>query len=525
MFDGGMSLRRCFFVAALASLTPPVWAQVATLEPSEQQALKIEGFINNVANVMDLGFTPDGRIIVLQQPGDIHIRTRDGMVLRNVAKVPVKNLTATEHGLLGVVAHPDFARNHILFFHASIGATVADKGQVFTATLSDDNKLTFDYEHPIYTYESPEKHNGGMMVINKGYLYMGIGDSGGDATPPQIRYPSCLNKPNGKILRMNLDGSAPDDNPLSSLGMVTGCTTADRLAGGFSMQPPEKRIWAWGFRQPFRFWVDPMTDLVWLGDVGEKAFEEIDVVSKGQHHGYPFEEGTKKYNQAWMPAGGCKGMTPSTDCTPPTYQYTNGAGGDGCALGGFILDGCGWPAAYKDRYLYGDYNAGHLYTLQVTPDRKGIVPNSRKAFGTFRTFNATRMGPDGAVYLMAFDATAIFRVTPKDMPVSCSNAAPAVDAGATPDTGGAGGSVSTGGAGGAVGTGGVQGGDTGGAPGNTGGSKGSTGGSKGSAGGEMGEGAGTPTSKPKSSGCEYGAGASSGTLMVLALLLLRRRRR
>ncbi|HXU81475.1 MAG TPA: PQQ-dependent sugar dehydrogenase, partial [Polyangia bacterium] len=283
-----MSFRIALLAAALASQGAPVWAQTATLEPGELQALKIEGWVNNVANVMDLGFTPDGRMIIVQQPGDIHIRTKDGMVIRNVAHVPVKNLTATEHGLLGVVAHPDFATNHILFFHASIGATVADKGQVFTATLSDDNKLTFDYDHPLYKYESPEKHNGGMMIIHKGFLYMGIGDSGGDATPPRILYPSCLNKPNGKILRMNLDGSAPADNPLSNLAMVTGCTSADRLDGKYSMQPPEKRIWAWGFRQPYRFWFDPVTDLAWVGDVGEKAYEEVDIVSRGQHHGYPF---------------------------------------------------------------------------------------------------------------------------------------------------------------------------------------------------------------------------------------------
>jgi MYXO-CTERM domain-containing protein len=540
-----MSLRTWSLVAVV--LTSSGVASAQTLDAAEQGALKIEGWLNGVSNVMDLGFTPDGRVIIAQNSGEILIRNKDGMVSKGAGTVPIKRLTATEHGLLGVVVDPNFAQNHTVYFHASIGATVADKNQIFRATLSDDNKFTFDYANPLYKFESPEKHNGSMMAIHKGYLYIAIGDSGGDASPPVIHYPSCLNKPNGKILRMGLDGSAPADNPLSNLAMVTGCTTENRLAGAFSMQPPEKRIWAWGFRQPYRFWIDPVTDLVWVGDVGEKAKEEVDIVSKGQHHGYPFEEGSVKYNQPWKPAGGCTGMVPSTACTPPTYQYDNGSGGDGCVIGGFILDGCGWPEAYKSRYLYGDFNAGHLYTVQVTPDRKGIVAGSRKAFGTFRTINGFRMGPDGAVYLTAFDAAAIYRVTPKDMPASCASA-PAPDAGAPPSdasvsaddagaAGGEGGGAAGEGGGSGGGGGGTGGGSAGkgGTPGGGGAGKGgSTGGAGSGAGGDEGGGeeggkSGGGSKPAKSGGCAVGGGGpGAGWLLLgvaLALAVVRRRAR
>jgi MYXO-CTERM domain-containing protein len=527
-----MLFRKSSLVVVLLFASVPATAQ--TLDASEQGALKIEGWLNGVSNVMDMGFTPDGRVLILQDAGSIIIRTRDGMVLKNVAQVPIKRLTATEHGLLGVVVDPDFAQNHTVYFHASIGDTVADKNQIFRATLSDDNKLTFDYANPLFKYESPEKHNGSMMMIHKGYLYIAIGDSGGDATPPVIHYPSCLNKANGKILRMGLDGSAPADNPLSNLSMVTGCTTDTRLSGAFSMQPPEKRIWAWGFRQPFRFWIDPVTDLIWVGDVGEKAKEEVDIVSKGQHHGYPFEEGTVKYNQPWKPAGGCTGMVPSTACTPPTFQYDNGSGGDGCVIGGFILDGCGWPEAYKSRYLFGDFNAGHLYTVQVTPDRKGIVPDSRKPFGTFRTVNAFRMGPDGSVYIMAFDSTAIYRVTPKTMPASCSaqmappdgGATVAADASVEADASGSGGASGGAGASGGGSGGGVAGEGGGGKAGSGGGKAGS--GAAGETGGGEGGDTGGGGSKPGKSkgGCSVGGNSSgAGFLLMIAALVLGRRRR
>jgi MYXO-CTERM domain-containing protein len=450
--------------------------------------------------------------------------------------MPIKRLTATEHGLLGVVVHPDFASNKTVFFHASIGETAADKDQVIRATISDDNKITFDYANPIFKIESPEKHNGSMMLIHKGMLWMAIGDSGADATPPVTKYASCLNKPNGKILRMNLDGSAPADNPLSDVPMVTACTTANRTSGPFSMAPPEKRIWAWGLRQPYRFWIDPMTDLVWAGEVGEKQFDEIDIIGKGQHFGYPFEEGNRPYNGPYNSVGSCKGMTPSTECTRPAYQYAIG-GGEGCIIGGFILDACGWPAEFKSRYLFGDFDAGRLFTVDVTPDRKGVVPNSRKTFGTFGTINGLRLEPDGAVYVTGFMANAVWRITPKNRPATCDTqpTPTPTDAGAPPSpdaaTTGEGGTTGTGGStasGGTTGSGGTPAGEGGATP-EMGGKPGTK------SGGRTGTNTGgtddpnDPPAKEMPAGCgcttiPTPATPAAFTALLLAALVLRRRR-
>src|SRR5688572_18008227 len=112
-------------------------ARAQSLDPGET-ALKMEGWIPNTPNVMDLTFLPDGRTVIVHRAGDVSIRTKEGMVLRNVAKVAIKPLADTEHGLLGVVPHPDFATNHILFFHATVGEAIAEKGQVIRGTLTDD---------------------------------------------------------------------------------------------------------------------------------------------------------------------------------------------------------------------------------------------------------------------------------------------------------------------------------------------------------------------------------------------------
>jgi MYXO-CTERM domain-containing protein len=318
-------------------------------------------------------------------------------------------------------------------------------------------------------------------------------------------YGACLNKPNGKILRVRLDGTVPDDNPLSSLAMATSCAT--RTGGMFAMAPPDKRIWAWGFRNPWRFWIDPQTDLMWVGDVGETTQEEITVGGKGTNHGWPFAEGTMKYS---APLGGlsdCTMMTPNTACTPPVHAYPRN---DGTSVTGGLIPptGCGW-GAWENRYFFADYNNGRIYTLDVAPDRRSVVANSRKIFGLAGGDSVVsfRMGPDGAMYLANHKGTVV-RIAPKTIPAACSAAvAPPPDAGAT-GTGGAGGA--TGGTGGTAGHG-----DSGGAAG-----RGGTGGTTAGTGDDGGCGC-------DLGGAGTGRGPVGGALFVLGALILwgRRRRR
>ncbi len=215
------------------------------------------------------------------------------------------------------------------------------------------------------------------------------------------------------------------------------------------MAPPDKRIWAWGFRNPWRFWIDPRTDLMWIGDVGETTQEEITIGGKGTNHGWPFNEGTIKYS---APLGGlsdCTMMTPNTACTPPAHAYPRG---DGTSVTGGLIPptGCGW-GAFENRYFFADYNRGVIWTLDVAGDRRSAVANSRKNFATTGTEDSIvsfRAGPDGAMYLASYNPGSVVRIAPKTVPAACQAAvAPPPDAGATGGAGGAG----TGGAGGSGG--------------------------------------------------------------------------
>ena len=177
------------------------------------------------------------------------------------------------------------------------------------------------------------------LIVHAGKLYVGVGDTGQNATPPVNKYGSCLNKGNGKILRVNLDGTVPTDNPLVGLGAVSACDTA---LGPWTTAPPDSRIFAWGLRNPWRFWVDARTTLMWIGDVGEITQEEISVGSADRHYGYPFVEGS----MVWGDVQGmnCATLTPSRICTGPVYSYPHSQGQ--AVTGGLIPEGCGWTGVF-----------------------------------------------------------------------------------------------------------------------------------------------------------------------------------
>jgi glucose/arabinose dehydrogenase len=243
-------------------------------------------------------------------------------------------------------------------------------------------------------------------VIYNGQLYVGVGDTGSNASPPVNKYGSCLNKGNGKVLRVNLDGSVPTNNPLSGLTEVTACNST---TGGWTTAAPDPRIFAWGFRNPWRIWVDPMTGLLWVGDVGETSQEEISVGGGDQHYGYPFVEGT----QAWgnVANKNCSSMVPSRACTAPAYSYTRSVGT--AVTGGLILDRCGWPEVFGGtHYVFGDSSGGWIRALPVNESRTGFASNSPVQFAFYSAPVSFRTGPDGALYVVFYGLGAVYRFTP-----------------------------------------------------------------------------------------------------------------
>jgi MYXO-CTERM domain-containing protein len=384
---------------------------------------------DQLATPTDLAALPDRRVVIIEQGGGIHVRRADGTLQRDVASVPGMLDSSSEKGLLGVVPDPAFGQNHVLYFYASVGDT-ANKHKVLRATMADDNSLTWTATPIVDTnLQGPANHDGGGLIVHKGFLYVSVGDTGANATPPVNKYGSCLDRANGKILRVNLDGTTPADNPLVAEAAVTGCSDP---TAPFVDAPPDKRIYAWGMRNAFRFWIDPATDRMWIGDVGEVTKEEISVTAPvgagwtGAHLGYPFHEGSTGWGQTWDGVSDCNaGMKPARACTPPAFDYEHAA--ENCVIGGLVPDGCAWPAEYRAKYFFGDHGSGLIYTLDLNANRSGIVAGSLQTFANVGSMTSFRMGPDGGLWVTVDGNGSVVRILPRNAAASC-----AADAGVAP---------------------------------------------------------------------------------------------
>lgn len=482
----------------------------AALTLSAEAATDLDSavFADNLGNPVDVAELPDGRVVIIEKGGNVKVFTpgADDPVLSTIAiSAPAKS--QNEQGLLGVVADPDFATNQFVYFYASVSDDENNRHNVLRFKLGADGKITDRKTVIDMGLMGPANHNGGGLTIYGGNLFVGVGDTGKNNGTPHNHFSSCLNKANGKVLRVSLAeaslGQPPADNPLVNVAMVTGCdSTSSMDEAPFVMRAPEKRVYAWGFRNPFRLWADSTTGKLWVGDVGEEKQEEIDVVEKGKHYGYPFFEGLQDYTKAeqpFQPDGLCMGMTPPSSCVPPVTKYDHD--GAKSVTGGRILDGCGWPAVWKSRYIYGDHEAGgKVWSVDVNATRDGVVANSAKEFATTNGVTAMKMGTDNALYIVERGAGSVSRITAKAAPAatpgSCLTTNPA------PSDGAGGGSAGGASSGGAAGSG-SAGQATGGGPG-TGGTN-SAGGNAASAGNNSG--AGTSSS---SAGNSAAAGATSG---------------
>jgi len=314
---------------------------------------------------------PDGRIFVTQQLGSVRV-IKNGVLLPTPFATIAVDSTG-ERGVLGIALHPDFANNGYVYVYS----TRTDGGshnRISRFTAAGDAAMAGS---EIALVELPNLssailHNGGSIHFGSdGKLYVGVGDNGNSL---QAQDPAS---PFGKMLRFNEDGTIPTDNPFY--------VTQSGLA---------RAIWASGLRNPFTFAVQPGTGRIHINDVGQDAWEEIDLGTPGANYGWPYVEGPNSI------AAGFPGTAPLF-----TYPHSDpdplGSGPGGFIVGSAIVGGTFYPPAgpfpdgYRDQYYFSDFIGRFVARLDAA---------NGNAVYTFARLSAQPVdllvGIDGALYVL-----------------------------------------------------------------------------------------------------------------------------
>jgi glucose/arabinose dehydrogenase len=372
-------------LAAVVLLASPSAALAAP--PENFQVQQVVGSGLNQPSGFEIA--PDGRIFILQREGKIRIVKNGALLQQPFADLP--SVAAGDRGLIGIAFDPEFdITNHYVYFYYT-GLDLRNRLVRFDAS----NDVG---QNPIIIYQtnspSQELHVGGSIRFGPdGKMYFAVGDNG---YPPNAQN---LSNPHGKILRINKDGSIPVDNP-------------------FFGQPgvlPE--IWAYGFRNPWRFQFDSATGNMYGGDVGDYTWEEVNRIVKGGNYGWPVAEGL------------CTGFCPYIN---PLYAY-NHDGESSAVTGGPVYRGTMFPEEYQGDLFFGDYARGFIKTMNLDAAGNNLgVSDFDPNAGTIVDM---KVASDGSLYYLNIFPGVLYRLSySTDSHIPVANATADVTKGIEPLT-------------------------------------------------------------------------------------------
>jgi len=322
----------------------------------------------------------DTRLFVVELPGTIRI-IRNGQVL----STPFLDISSSvsmggERGLLSMVFHPSYATNGLFYiyytdlsgdiqiqrYHVSSNPDVADPGSALKV---------LSIEH-----SSQNNHNGGLLRFGPdGMLYAGVGDGGGAGDPDGNGQNTASHL--GKLLRLDVDHGDPYTIPAGN--------------------PFGNEVWAYGLRNPWRYAFDKPTGLLYIADVGQNAYEEVNVQPASQagiNYGWNLMEGMHCYS-----GSSCTGVS---GLTLPALEYTHG---DGCSItGGTVYHGSAMKGLVG-RYFYSDYCGGWLKSFRFV----GGKVTEQRTWDVGSLGMVVSFGEDaaGELYILSQNGT-VYRITP-----------------------------------------------------------------------------------------------------------------
>jgi glucose/arabinose dehydrogenase len=372
------------------SLSAAVPARSTGATPAGTLAIqKIVDGLNEPVFLTSAGGAGTPRLFVVERHGRIKIVTRAASAWHITGTFLDLHLhvgsSGGEQGLLGLAFAPDYAssgRFYVDYTNRS-GNTVVAEYHRASADHADPSSW-----RKVLTVKQPfENHNGGWIGFKGSELYIALGDGGSGGDPGNRA--QRLNTPLGKILR--IDPRDPDGNGPKRYSVPAG--------NPFVGRPGLDAIWAYGLRNPWRDSFDPRTGDLWIGDVGQETFEEVDHAgtARGRNFGWHLLEGRHRYPSGALCHSDCR--------TLPVAEYRHSVdGGDNCTvIGGYVSRRP--AAALYGRYLFGDFCSGRIWAIPASFDG-GPLPQPLNSGLQLSSFG---VGPSGRIYAISLSG-AIYRV-------------------------------------------------------------------------------------------------------------------
>ena len=354
------------------------------IQDSDENSFELVKIVDGIDIPWGLAFTDKSSFLVTDKKGILY-HVEDGK--KNIIKGIPKIVFSRQGGLLDVAVDKNFSSNQIIYLTASVSDS--EKGSntsLFSAKLDGDSLVDLKQLYKASPDSEEQRHFGGSILLKNQHIYFTIGDRGNRDINPQD-----LNLDGGKIYRLNLDGSIPDDNPF------------------FDMENSKKAIWSYGHRNPQGIVDGFNNDEIWIHEHGPRGGDEINIIKEPKNN----EDPVRERNYGWPKAtyginySGSEITKNKTldGVTDPYYYWTPSIAPSGMVM----IKGSEIYSDWNNTLLIGSLSFRYLERLEF--DNSGIIVRE-KLFPRIGRVRDVNLSPDGYVYI-SVEGEGIFKILPK----------------------------------------------------------------------------------------------------------------
>ena len=354
------------------------------IQDSNENSFELVKIVDGIDIPWGLAFTDKSSFLVTDKKGILyHIEDGKKSIIKGIPKI----VFSRQGGLLDVAVDKNFSSNQIIYLTASVSDS--EKGSntsLFSAKLDGDSLVDLKQLYKASPDSEEQRHFGGSILLKNQHIYFTIGDRGNRDINPQD-----LNLDGGKIYRLNLDGSIPDDNPF------------------FDMENTKKAIWSYGHRNPQGIVDGFNNDEIWIHEHGPRGGDEINIIKEPKNN----EDPVRERNYGWPKAtyginySGSEITKNKTldGVTDPYYYWTPSIAPSGMVM----IKGSEIYSDWNNTLLIGSLSFRYLERLEF--DNSGIIMRE-KLFPRIGRVRDVNLSPDGYVYI-SVEGEGIFKILPK----------------------------------------------------------------------------------------------------------------